>query len=78
MEETRKNEADTDVDVPSMMLKYGIREKLKITVSSVGDLLYAVDKYQLKGRTQCSDYLKSTISIETLGILSLEIYLTPT
>ncbi|GFT78948.1 speckle-type POZ protein-like B [Nephila pilipes] len=83
MEETRKNEVDiTDVDVPvlRMMLKYVYTGKVEnLTVSSAGDLLYAADKYQLKGlKTRCSDYLKCTVSIENvLGILSLGDLLDP-
>ncbi|GFT17696.1 speckle-type POZ protein-like B [Nephila pilipes] len=77
MEETRKNEVDiTDVDVPvlRMMLKYVYTGKVEnLTVSLAGDLLFAADKYLLKGlKSLCSDYLKSTISIQNvLGILSL-------
>ncbi|GFS72389.1 speckle-type POZ protein [Nephila pilipes] len=83
MEETRQNEVNiTDVDVPvlRMMLKYVYTGKVEnLTVSSAGDLLYAADKYQLKGlKTRCSDYLKSTVSIENvLGILSLGDLLDP-
>ncbi|GFT17692.1 speckle-type POZ protein [Nephila pilipes] len=77
MEETRKNEVDiTDVEVPvlRMMLKYIYTGKVEnLTISLVEDLLFAAEKYQLKGlKTRCSDYLKSTVSIENvLGILSL-------
>ncbi|GFU17600.1 speckle-type POZ protein [Nephila pilipes] len=83
MEESRKNKVDiTDVDVTALrlMLKYVYTGKVEnLTVSSAGDLLYAADKYQLKGlKTRCSDYLKSTVSIENvLGILSLGDLLDP-
>ncbi|GFT05880.1 speckle-type POZ protein-like B [Nephila pilipes] len=83
MKESRKNEVDiTDVDVPvlRMMLKYVYTGKVEnLTVSSAGDLLFAADKYQLKGlKTRCSDYLKSTVSIQNvLGILSLGDLLDP-
>ncbi|GFQ95928.1 TD and POZ domain-containing protein 3 [Trichonephila clavata] len=69
MKEIQKNEVIiTDIDVPvfRIMVTYIYSGKIEnLTVPLAGDLLFAADKYKLKGlKTACREYLKRNMSME--------------
>ncbi|GFU84341.1 speckle-type POZ protein [Trichonephila clavipes] len=75
--ETQKNEViitDIDIDVFRIMVIYIYTGKMeKLTVPLASDLLFAADKYKLKGlKTACCEYLKSNTSMKNaLEILTI-------
>ncbi|GFY76490.1 hypothetical protein TNIN_80511 [Trichonephila inaurata madagascariensis] len=77
MQEIQKNEVvvtGIDAFVLRIMLAYIYTGKIKnLTVPLAGDLLFAADKYKLKGlKTACREYLKTNTSMENaLEILTI-------